>query len=459
MGNAIWLTLAAWLLLFFSGCFYGIGRCCISNRSRSPRGDSRWNAPSSAEQGNNRYADQMRLDAVKAEADRKAAQKRGEVGLPAFDEYEAAQPLNPSKVTYAVIDGDHVITEDEHNDLSYRDQQDRKQFAGGYAQATPGTRAVDEYHNPSPQRQPSGHSTYPPQAQPTPQPSARRQGSGHSGYAPSARSNAFTPPSGAAVPPVPSLSPAGGAAAMAGTALAGQYLAPSAYGHQQYATGNTFGHGQDKTTCTYHDLTAVCMCLLCNRSDHSAHSQYPSQYYEAHDQANNQGHMQNPSFNPETYNATGAMFMPSATHGQSYPYAQPQPIQQGSYGEYHTPSPPIPSANDRSYTLGGGGYGVSTVPDHTGYAATSYIQPQPEPSMPSPGYGAAYVPSVARTTSPEHYTPASPIRGPRSPPPRNMVSSPMEYDDEPPQYQEAGGSNGSGGPLHPPGGWNSNEKH
>ena len=32
IGSAIWLTLAAWILLFFSGCFYSIGRCCIGNR-------------------------------------------------------------------------------------------------------------------------------------------------------------------------------------------------------------------------------------------------------------------------------------------------------------------------------------------------------------------------------------------------------------------------------------------
>ncbi|EIN13846.1 pali-domain-containing protein [Punctularia strigosozonata HHB-11173 SS5] len=429
MGNAIWLTLAAWVLLFFSGCFYGIGRCCIRNRPRAPRGDSKWNAPSSAEQGNNRYADQMRLDAVKAEADRKAAQKRGEVGLPAFDEYDAAQPLNPSKVTYAVIDGDRVVAEDEHHAQSYRDQPSSTQHPG-YAQAAPGTRAVDEYHSASPQRQPSSHSTYPPQAQ-TPsqmQSSARRQGSGHSGYASSAYNTGYPTSSPAAVPPMPSVSPVGAAAAVAGTAAAGQYLAPSGYGHQQYATGGTFGHGQDMT------------------SYHSAHSQYPSQQY--YDAQTDQGHWQDPSFNAEAY---GAMVMPGASHSQSYSPAQP--TQHGAYGQYHSPSPPMPSAHDRSYTLGGGGYGASSVPVHAAYEATAYAQPQPEVPMPSPAYDAAYTNDAARTMSP-----TSPVRGPRSPPPRNTVASPTQYDDEPPQYQEASGSSGNGGPLHPPGGWNSNEK-
>jgi len=35
----------------------------------------------------------MRLDAVKAEADRKARQKQGEIGLPAFNEYDPTKPL------------------------------------------------------------------------------------------------------------------------------------------------------------------------------------------------------------------------------------------------------------------------------------------------------------------------------------------------------------------------------
>ena len=35
VGNAVWLTLAAALLLFFSRCFYGIGRCCIRRHGKS----------------------------------------------------------------------------------------------------------------------------------------------------------------------------------------------------------------------------------------------------------------------------------------------------------------------------------------------------------------------------------------------------------------------------------------
>ena len=76
--------------LFFSGCFYTIGRCCIKRRPRN-----NWNGVKDVPgEGGNNYAEQMRLDAVKAEADRKARQKQGEVGLPAFQEYDPSQPLH-----------------------------------------------------------------------------------------------------------------------------------------------------------------------------------------------------------------------------------------------------------------------------------------------------------------------------------------------------------------------------
>ncbi|KAG8219623.1 SUR7/PalI family-domain-containing protein [Butyriboletus roseoflavus] len=155
IGNAVWLTLVAWILLFFSGCFYGIGRCCISRRSRDT-----WGAKAGTPIGENGYNanEQMRLDAVKAEADRKARQAQPEVGLPAFNEYDQSQPLK------ARVDGDEVYLEE---DVPYRDNQSvstsgkagmgtygrttRGGYAGsGYMQAPPGTRAVDEYNNASP---------------------------------------------------------------------------------------------------------------------------------------------------------------------------------------------------------------------------------------------------------------------------------------------------------------------
>ncbi|KAF7302443.1 hypothetical protein HMN09_00878300 [Mycena chlorophos] len=129
MGNAIWLTLAAWLLLFFSGCFYTVGRCCISNRGNK-RGDweNRQNAPKVDPHADYRAEEALRLDAVKAEADRKARQKMSEEGgLPAFHE---RQPLTST----AYDDGANVYT-------------DKPQPIGGYVPAAPGTRTVDQYYD------------------------------------------------------------------------------------------------------------------------------------------------------------------------------------------------------------------------------------------------------------------------------------------------------------------------
>jgi hypothetical protein len=124
IGNAVWLTLAAWVLLFFSGCFYTLGRCCMSKRQKRGDWEQRQEAPLPS------IGDQMRLDAVKAEADRKARQKASEGGLPAFHERE---PLT----TTAYDDGTSVYTDKPHT-------------PGGYMQAPPGSRAVDQYYNAGP---------------------------------------------------------------------------------------------------------------------------------------------------------------------------------------------------------------------------------------------------------------------------------------------------------------------
>ena len=92
----------------------------------------------------------MRLDAVKAEADRKAQQKTNtEQGLPAF--YES-QPLTGH------VDGDQVYLDNEH------DSSNQSRIAGqghsGYVQGSPGGRAIDDYYAwPS---QTSGSNIYPP---------------------------------------------------------------------------------------------------------------------------------------------------------------------------------------------------------------------------------------------------------------------------------------------------------
>ncbi|KAG6849974.1 hypothetical protein H0H93_002976 [Arthromyces matolae] len=138
IGNATWLTLAAWVLLFFSGCFYTVGRCCISNRAPRKNRDN-WDKVESIPGS----SEAMRLDAVKAEADRKARQNKAEGGLPAFHE---VQPLT------AHIDGDKVVLEDPtkpDTPSSYSGRPVQPAANGGYLRAAPGTRAVDDYHSPA----------------------------------------------------------------------------------------------------------------------------------------------------------------------------------------------------------------------------------------------------------------------------------------------------------------------
>lgn len=219
IGNAIWLTLAAWILLFFSGCFYSIGRCCISNRGPRNKPWDRKNGDREAGPGGDGYAGQMRLDAVKAEADRKAKQSQAEVGLPSFQEHV---PLKKS------ISSDEVhLMNDDHHDYNnggaaagYGRRPSQNSGYAGYAQAPAGTRAVDEYYNPTGDQ--TG-SSYPPQPQ--------RQSSGHtlgpSGYTPA--NNAYAAP---------------------GPAAGNQYLAVGQqHGQDRYSTPNDYGHTAGGTTC------------------------------------------------------------------------------------------------------------------------------------------------------------------------------------------------------------------
>ncbi|KAF9486489.1 hypothetical protein BDN70DRAFT_16417 [Pholiota conissans] len=168
IGNAVWLTLAAWLLLFFSGCFYTLGRCCISSRPRAPTKGGWMNKGDTEAQGPDKnYSEQMRLDAVKAEADRKARQKQGsETGLPAF--YEA-QPLTGH------VDGDQVYVDNDHEHDSQTHiagaaapMAGRAQgYSNGYVAGAPGSRTIDEYYAGPSQPQTPSSNTYPPHREPS----------------------------------------------------------------------------------------------------------------------------------------------------------------------------------------------------------------------------------------------------------------------------------------------------
>ncbi|KZT43730.1 pali-domain-containing protein [Sistotremastrum suecicum HHB10207 ss-3] len=207
IGIGVWLTLAAWILLFFSGCVYSLGRCCLSRRPRGPSANNdRWMAPAESNYAppKDNFADSMRLDAVKAEADRKARAAAGERGLPAFPGPDEIKPLSSYEATYAE-------EEHEHEDLPYRDENasqpartpsgqrqgnnrtpgppgsptcSSSAYATGYTPGPRGQRTVDGCYD-RPQQAPANQPTYPPQSPPrrTPGPQDRQQSASPANYA------------------------------------------------------------------------------------------------------------------------------------------------------------------------------------------------------------------------------------------------------------------------------------
>ncbi|KAI0698402.1 SUR7/PalI family-domain-containing protein [Cerioporus squamosus] len=397
IGLAIWLTLAAWVLLFFAGCFYGLGRCCIRRRPRGPDREMGRSAP------DNSYAEQMRLDAVKAEADRKARQAAGktEIGLPALQEYER-QPLTSKADEHElyVEDGDHIVPYHAQapstgrvgvgaGTAAYANQQ-QPQYSGGYAQATPGTRAVDAYYNNSP----------------TPShPSPARQASQHT-QAPSMYD------------PYASVAPAAAAGAAAG------YLGASAYGHQQQPSGASYGHPVRGTS--YHSAVS-----------HQDPYQQQQDYTNLTDPFAAQPTQA--AFNADTYNSSAYMYGQTSPPPSGGSNTNPYRPAQASY-------PP-----ERSYTLGGGGYGDNVVPALNSYPPYSSGSPAPSASVytTSSAPSAAAPPHINTSISPPPMPQPTSPRGPRDPTPTMpaplMESPHEEYADSPPMYDAA--------TAQPPGQW------
>ncbi|EDR15231.1 uncharacterized protein LACBIDRAFT_291721 [Laccaria bicolor S238N-H82] len=400
IGNAIWLTLAAWILLFFSGCFYTLGRCCLNGRA--PRGDKRdWGRkdPEAVPPPSNGYAEQLRLDAVKAEADRKARQKAAEGGLPAF--YET-QPLTGR------VEGDHVYIDDDSvpapSSPGGRPGQGGHYPAGGYVPGQPGSRTVDDYYNTSHPNTSGSTTTYPPQPN---QP--HRQNSTHTGYAPSSYGNTSTASS---PPPHQPHRQASGYNVNAGYGAPSltssppptqQYLAtPHQYNADPYAnSGYDYGHTAGGTS--YHTA--------------ASHGQQQPSSYSQYDPYNPQpqGNYVEPSFNPETYNNTSQM-VNTAVGYSSTP------------NQYYGSSSPAHPQPERSYTLGGDGYGASTVRPLAEHNAAYY----PYGGEPT----ATSVPPIDTNVGTVPVVRTSPVKGPRS----HLVVLEPPHEDLPPGY-EPGSSN------------------
>lgn len=367
IGNAVWLTLVAALLLFFSGCFYGIGRCCLRRR-----GKDMWGGQPNDTTNDFGNREQVRLDAVKAEADRKARLAQGETGLPAFQEYEQFQPLK------AKMDGDEVYMDDEGQ---YRDtHSSRRSQSGypgsGYAPAPLGTRAIDEFNNAP---------SYPPQP--------RRRGSAQtqltaSSYPSSYPSSSHTPaptiPPSIVSAPTPPLAPVHEPSPT-------NYYNQNPYGTQAY--GHTTGGG--------------------------AYAPADDTYYNPYDTRAQSRYVEPPQ-NVNTYNpGYGAR-----TVSQSPPFRAPYDPY-AAVGGHHP---------ERNHILGGGAYGTGAVPpaqvdDPYGlYQNSSPAVPQPTASLPTVDTNVMRAPS----TTP---TPVRGPRGPRTSivlsPPETYNDNPPDYEADP----------------------------
>lgn len=285
LGTGLWLTLASWVMLFFSGCFYGFGRCCIAKRSRGPRGTKN-DKSGNVEQGVNHTVgggmsntEAMRMEAIKAENERKARQ--AEQGLPAFPTQAEAVPLRKNSSPQYYYETD---SEDEHQ--TQRSRRDdyrsvstgprrqetgysaRRQGSGdtnitsnyagrgrlpsnpGYIPASPGRNPVDPYNN---SYQISSASNVPPSfPSSTPLPNV---------YPPQTH---YTQPSTAysvstSPPPMP-----------VGATQQPRYLSPSNTGS---GVGQVYGHGPQESSCELltslpdwprflYDFTSRPLCVL-----------------------------------------------------------------------------------------------------------------------------------------------------------------------------------------------------
>ncbi|CAE6440947.1 unnamed protein product [Rhizoctonia solani] len=372
IGNGIWLTLAAWALLFFSGCAYAFGRCCASKspsgtgggwgrRSRSDR-----DAERSVDSGKyDRESEQMRLDAVKAEADRKARQKAGqqEVGLPAFYEQERT-PLRREEPQYYEEEVEVIVPYQDRPGREPSRASERTQASGGAAAAAaatgyrpnrnyepgaPGTRAIDDYYNNTAPTAASlaAANTYPPQPQPQRQASIgqpHRQASSHSSnYDPYAQTMQNAPPvpalpqayqspptravatpqSPTRVDPYLAIAGAVGGAA-ASTAYADNRGYDDSYNHQQYPSS----HQQDPYAgSSYNPHAAVMSPPQPTHYQDNSNSGYQG-YGGAQQQQGYDPYAQQQQRDPYAQD-------PYAQQHQGYdPYSQQQQQQQQQYDPY-----------------------------------------------------------------------------------------------------------------------------
>lgn len=128
LGPAVWLTLAGFVLLVFSGCAFGCGRRCISSRGpRNPDGGARGKRMTA----DDRYAEEARLEAMRSEEARRLAANANGNSLPGFQPYSAeSQPLNTTRDQWLDEDDGAADPSLAHSQ-AYRDQPEPS-VVGGY---------------------------------------------------------------------------------------------------------------------------------------------------------------------------------------------------------------------------------------------------------------------------------------------------------------------------------------
>jgi len=266
------------VMLFFSGCFFSVGRCCINRR---PRGTDKFGRGDDGEE-------QLRLDAVRAEAERKALQAKPEGGLPPFHEY---QPLTA--------------------------RVDAQSSRGGYTPGAQGTRAIDDYYD---------STAYPPSQRPP-----RRQNSATTASAsiyssvpttisppPRQPSQTFQRPLASSPPPI------------------NQYNNTSQYYNDPYSTSaQAYGHGQQSTSFS---------TVPIHQQQPSAQSNYSQQTQQYNDPYASR-HLQHQS-SYHTYDASQAQYTPPVRNQTSFYTSPISSPPQRNYtldgAGYSSPPPPPP---------------------------------------------------------------------------------------------------------------------
>ncbi|WRT68337.1 uncharacterized protein IL334_005313 [Kwoniella shivajii] len=322
IGICVWLTLAAWIILALSGCFFGIGNCCGSCRNTRESGDSK-RSKNDDYGGEEDY--KMRMMAIDNERTRKQKQEQG---LPSFQ----GLVKDDSDEDKYLIEPSQQQQQQQPSNLR-RDGSVLQGVGMGFGRRTARSPANDPYsdQNGNGNGYPGGWSQQPSGGYQTiaaPPPVARR-------LSDSTSAGDFV----------------GVGAGGAGVERSNQYANGGYYGENQYGSdqGHGTGYGQDQ--------------------------QYSSDPYQQ--QTYNDPYSQN---SHDQYNQASSTYPPQDQYNQQS-YADPyRSSSTQPYNNYPTPAPitmptPAPVQTSRSPQPGG------TANYDTSFGSTESHYPEPGPQV------------------------------------------------------------------------------